>query len=211
MVLVPGLKNEGQEGQNMERLPKRIRQQRLTQIIEENPFMTDEELTKQFHVSIQTIRLDRLELGIPEWRERLKSMAENSYDQVRSLSLNEVIGELVDLQLDKSAISILEIGNEHVFSRTNIARGHYLFAQANSLAVAVINEEMALTTAAEIRFLRPVKLSEKCICKAYVRLEPNAKVKVNVDVMTYVRDEPVFQGHFVVYRKTKDVKNEGGV
>lgn len=195
----------------MERLPKRLRQQKLTQLIEANPFMTDEELTKEFNVSIQTIRLDRLELGIPEWRERLKSMAENSYDQVRSLPLNEVIGELVDLQLDKSAISIMEITSEYVFSRTNIARGHYLFAQANSLAVALINEEMALTTAAEIRFLRPVKLGEKCICKAYVRFEPNAKVKVNVEVTTYVRDEPVFQGHFVVYRKTKDVKIEGGV
>jgi acyl-coenzyme A thioesterase PaaI-like protein len=194
----------------VERIPKRLRQQKLTQLIEANPFMTDEELMKQFQVSIQTIRLDRLELGIPEWRERLKSMAETSYDQVRSLPINEVIGELVDLQLDKSAISILEIGAEHVFSRTAIARGHYLFAQANSLAVALINEELALTTAAEIRFLRPVKLGEKCVCKAYVRLEPSAKVKVNVDITTYVREEPVFQGHFVVYRKIKDVKNEGG-
>lgn len=195
----------------MARKAKSERQQKLSNMIESNPFLTDEDLMKMFAVSIQTIRLDRLELGIPELRERLKSMAATSYDQVRSLAIDEVIGELVDLQLDKSAISILDIRPEHVFSRTGIARGHFLFAQANSLAVAVINDEIALTTAAEIRFMRPVKLGEKCVCKAYVRHEPNAKVKAHVDVTTYVREEPVFQGQFVVYRTANEGKFEGGV
>jgi acyl-coenzyme A thioesterase PaaI-like protein len=195
----------------MVRLPKSERQKQLSQSIEENPFFTDEELTKKFNVSIQTVRLDRLELGIPELRERIKSMAATSYDQVRSLSIHEVIGDLVDLQLDNSAISMMEITPEHVFTKTNIARGHYLFAQANSLAVAVINDEIALTTTAEIRFLRPVKLGEKCICKAYVKQDPSAKVKATVEVTTYVSNEPVFQGHFIVYRTAKEVKFEGGV
>ena len=56
----------------IERLPKRQRQQQLLQAIEDNPFMTDEELMRTFQVSIQTVRLDRLELGIPELRERMK-------------------------------------------------------------------------------------------------------------------------------------------
>ncbi|GJM74935.1 hypothetical protein HMSSN036_71510 [Paenibacillus macerans] len=96
-------------------MPKKARQQQLVQIIEENPFITDQELTRRLKVSIQTIRLDRMELGIPELRERMKLMAERSYDQVRSLPLHEVIGEIVDLQLDKSGISIFEIREEHVF------------------------------------------------------------------------------------------------
>ncbi len=58
----------------------------------------------------------------------------------------------------KSGISIFEIREEHVFSRTGIARGHHVFAQANSLAVAVINDEIALTSSADIRFVRSVKL-----------------------------------------------------
>src|SRR5690625_3171726 len=125
--------------------------------------MTDEQLAKKFRVSIQTIRLDRLELGIPELRERTKLMAEQSFDQVRSLPLHEVIGDVVDIQLDKSGISIFEIDESHVFSRTKIARGHHLFAQANSLAVAVINDEVALTATADIRFVRSVKLHERCV------------------------------------------------
>lgn len=186
----------------IERLPKRARQQQLVKIIEDNPFVTDQELTRQLKVSIQTIRLDRLELGIPELRERMKLMAERSYDQVRSLPLHEVIGDIVDLQLDKSGISIFEIREEHVFSRTGIARGHHVFAQANSLAVAVINDEIALTFSADIRFIRSVHLGEKCIAKAYVRPMSGNKGKAKVEVFTYVGEEMVFQGNFVIYRST---------
>ncbi len=68
-------------------------------------------------------------------------MAEKQFeDEVRSLPIEEVIGEIIDIELDKSAISILEVKEEHVFKRNKIARGHHVFAQANSLAVAVINE-----------------------------------------------------------------------
>ena len=42
------------------RLPKKIRQERLKEKIDETPFITDEELAKSFSVSIQTIRLDRM-------------------------------------------------------------------------------------------------------------------------------------------------------
>lgn len=189
----------------IERLPKRQRQQQLSRLIHENPFITDEELTRAFKVSIQTIRLDRLELGIPELRERMKLMAESSFDQVRSLPLHEIIGDVIDLQLDQSGISIFEIKEEHVFSRTKIARGHHIFAQANSLAVAVINDEIALTASADIRFIRSVKLGEKCIAKAYVRSIHGQSGKAKVEVFTYVGEELVFQGHFLIYRSSEEL------
>lgn len=195
----------------IERLPKRQRHQQLSRLIEENPFITDRELTRQLKVSIQTVRLDRMELAIPELRERMKLMAERSYDAVRSLPLHEVIGDIVDLQLDRSGISIFEIRAEHVFSRTGIARGHHVFAQANSLAVAVINEEIALTATADIRFVRSVKLGEKCIAKAYVRSISGERSKAKVEVFSYVGDEMVFQGHFVIYRSTGETAIEGGI
>jgi acyl-coenzyme A thioesterase PaaI-like protein len=193
----------------IERLPKRERQQQLVREIESNPFITDVELTRKLKVSIQTIRLDRLELGIPELRERLKLMAERTHDQVQSLPLHEVIGEVIDLQLDRSGISMFEIREEHVFSRTGIARGHFIFAQANSLAVAVINNEVALTASADIRFIRSVRLGEKCISKAYVKNNAGSKGKAKVEVLTYVGDELVFQGHFFIYRSSKDIMAEG--
>lgn len=53
---------------------KKERQELLQQTIIATPFITDEELAGKFGVSIQTIRLDRLELSIPELRERIKTL-----------------------------------------------------------------------------------------------------------------------------------------
>jgi DeoR/GlpR family transcriptional regulator of sugar metabolism len=59
---------------------KKERQHLLKTTIEENPFITDEELADRFSVSVQTIRLDRLELSIPELRERIKHVASKQLD-----------------------------------------------------------------------------------------------------------------------------------
>jgi acyl-coenzyme A thioesterase PaaI-like protein len=177
----------------------------LTETIKENPFITDEELAEKFTVSIQTIRLDRLELSIPELRERIKNVAEKRFeDEVRSLPLEEVIGEIIDIELDKSAISILDIKKEHVFKRNKIARGHHLFAQANSLAVAVINDELALTAKANIHFTRSVKENERVIAKARVAKIDIHNGRTFVEVLSYVNNELVFKGEFEMYRS----KNE---
>ena len=57
---------------------------------------------------------------------------------------------------------------EHVFARNGIARGHHLFAQANSLAVAVINDELALTRKSTLTFVKPVKTGDRVVAKAVV-------------------------------------------
>ena len=54
------------------RLNKRKRQEQLKELVNQQPFLTDEELAEQFGVSVQTIRLDRLELSIPEMRKERK-------------------------------------------------------------------------------------------------------------------------------------------
>ncbi|XJZ28463.1 transcription factor FapR [Bacillota bacterium Lsc_1132] len=183
------------------RIAKKERQKRLTSTIKENPFITDEELAEKFAVSVQTIRLDRLELSIPELRERIKNVAEKRFeDEVRSLPLEEVVGEIIDMNLDKSAISIFDVKEEHVFKRNKIARGHHLFAQANSLAVAVINDELALTAKANIQFKRSVKQDERVIAKAKVRKIDEEHGRTFVDVKSFVNNELVFHGEFEMYR-----------
>ncbi|RFU63234.1 transcription factor FapR [Peribacillus saganii] len=187
---------------------KKERQHLLVETIKHNPFITDEELAETFSVSVQTVRLDRLELSIPELRERIKNVAEKRFsDEVRALPLEEVIGEVIDIDLDQSAISILDITAEHVFKRNKIARGHHLFAQANSLAVAVINDELALTARAGIVFTRPVKQGERVIAKAKVKsLDKNDRTLVEVN--SYVGQELVFKGEFEMFRSTTAEKEE---
>lgn len=189
------------DGASMKR-PKAERQRLLKETIEKTPFITDEELAKQFDVSIQTIRLDRMELSIPELRQRIKSVATDQWNEmVKALPLEEVIGEVIDLELDKRAISILDIRHEHVFSRNKIARGHHLFAQANSLAVAVLNDELALTAKSELKFTRQVKEGERVIAKAMVKGKEKGLTMVHVN--SYVENELVFTGVFHMYQSNQ--------
>lgn len=188
------------------KMKKAERQALLVEKIEASPFITDEELANYFQVSIQTIRLDRLELSIPELRKRIKSLATNKWNEtVRTLPLDEVIGDVIDLVLDERAISIMTIRTEHVFSRNEIARGHHLFAQANSLAVAVINDEFALTTQSHIHFKRQVKKGEQVVAKAEV-IEVKDNGITIVQVNSYVKQEIVFEGTFHMYRSNEQKK-----
>lgn len=184
------------------RMKKLERQQLLKEKIEATPFITDEELAQYFQVSVQTIRLDRLELSIPELRKRIKTVATSNWNEmVKTLPLEEVIGEIIDLQLDDRAISILNIQEEHVFSRNKIARGHHLFAQANSLAVALIDDDLALTKNANITFTRQVNIGEQVVAKAHI-IDKKLNGTSVIEVESFVKNELVFSGTFYMYRSS---------
>ncbi|MCW1926903.1 transcription factor FapR [Bhargavaea beijingensis] len=189
------------------KLQKRERQARLSSLLEENPLLTDGDLAEHFGVSVQTIRLDRMEKGIPELRERLKDVAVRSLDDVKSLPIDEVIGDIIDIELDKRAVSVFDVTRDHVFQRNGIARGHHLFAQANSLAVAVIDDELALTAKSSLNFIKPVRAGERVVAKAAVRPGERPRRTI-VEVISTVGDEPVFTGTFEMYR-THESGKEG--
>lgn len=178
------------------KLSKKQRQKELIEKLKKDPFLTDEELMQMFNVSIQTIRLDRLELGIPELRERIKTVAEQSYSKVRSIGGAEIIGEIVDINLGKSGISILETNDSMAFEKTNLIRGHHIFSQAESLAIAVIDADVALTGVANIKYKSPVKAGEKLIAKAEVIKKRGNKYFVHVFI--YANQEQVFRGKFIL-------------
>ncbi|MFP4015963.1 MAG: transcription factor FapR [Halanaerobiales bacterium] len=177
---------------------KKERQENLKEILNGNPLLTDKELASRFNVSIQTIRLDRLEMGIPEVRERTKSAA-SAYARLKSVSEGEVIGDLISLELDNYAESIMITTQEMALQRSRIIRGHYLFAQANSLAVAVIDAKNVLTGKAELDFHKTVHIEEKIRARAEV--QKKEKYKYNINVKAYKDDELVFSGDFIMFAK----------
>lgn len=183
----------------MKKIEKKERQKQLQKIIKENPFLTDQELADKFGVSIQTIRLDRLELGIPEVRERTKNFAHTAYARLRSVTEGEVIGELINLELDRYAESVLETSEEMALEKSQIIRGHYIFAQANSLAVAVIDANQVLTGSANIKYHKPVYIGDRLRAKAVVKRKEKRKFFIRVD--TYKREELVFCGDFVMFKE----------
>lgn len=180
----------------MARVKKKERQELLLSQVKARPFLTDEELAKALSVSVQTIRLDRLELGIPELRGRIRKMAETAQNKVRALRGGEVVGELIDLELGHSGISLLRITDDMVFEKTQIARGQYMFSQANSLAIAVIDAPMAVTGVANVKYKVPVHVGEKLIAKAEI-----VKVRGNkyfVWVKTRNDHQEVFRAKFIM-------------
>lgn len=180
---------------------KKDRQKLLTQTIEDNPFVTDDQLAEKFNVSVQTIRLDRMELSIPELRERIKDVAAHNFEnEVKTLPIDEVIGEIIDIDLDDRAISLFDVQEEHVFQRNGIARGHHLFAQANSLAVAVIDDDLALTVKSELTYNKPVHAGNRVIAKAIVTGRDDARNRTFVTVTSSVEGKTVFTGQFEMYR-----------
>lgn len=182
---------------------KTERQRRLVRFLESDPFLTDEDLSQILRVSVQTIRLDRFELKIPEFKERLMTVAKNPGSAPRTLSGGELVGEMVDLEVGSSGISILTVTPEMTLSKTSYVRGHHLFAQANSLAVAVIDAEVALTGIARVTFKRPVSCGEKVLARALIKLKKGNRYMVKVT--SYVKDEVVFVGRFQIFAVSEEV------
>jgi len=177
---------------------RRQRQRRLRRVLDDNPFLTDEELAAHFDVSVQTIRLDRLALGIPELRERTREMAERSYRLVKSIGVREIVGELVDLDLGRRGISILETTPEMVLEKTQIVRSHFLFAQADSLALAIIDADIAVTGIVNVKYRRPVTAGERLVARAEV-IRVKGRDKFVVQVVTRSGQEQVFRAKFMVF------------
>ena len=178
------------------RLGKQQRQSQLAYMLLTNPFTTDDELAKKFDVSIQTIRLDRMELGIPELRERTKQVAAQAFHKVRSVSGGEFIGELLELELGEYATSIMEVVDEMVSEKSQVCRADYIFAQANTLAVALVDADIVLTGSARLRFRRPVYLKEKIYARAVMARKRSNKYLIKV--VSKVGAEEIFVGKFIV-------------
>ncbi len=183
---------------------KKERQKVLLEKLKNDPFLTDEELADEFSVSVPTVRLDRLELGIPELRERIKNVAEESYKKVKTLKDGEIVGELLDISLNERGISILETNDSMAFEKTKIVRGHFIYSLAESLAIAVIDTNVALVGVANIKYNTPVFAGNKIIARAEVRrIKGNSYI---VWVKIYLKQSEVFRGKFILVSLEKNKK-----
>jgi acyl-coenzyme A thioesterase PaaI-like protein len=180
----------------MARQSKKIRHEQLKNMMGHSPFVTDEELAAQFGVSIQTVRLDRMELGIPELRERTRQVAQEAHANPKAIASRDMTGEILDLELGHTGISALMVTPDMVFEKTHLARGHHIFAQANSLALAVMDAPAAVTGVANIKFKIPVREGERLIAKAeVVRTRAN---KNFIWVKTRSGTQEVFRAKFIM-------------
>ena len=169
-------------------MTKKQRHDYIMSIISENPFLKDDELSKQCNVSISTIRNDRAELGISEYRERVKSAAENEFHTVESKE------ELLDLKIYETGLSVLETDSSMLFKNTNIVKSQCIYALAENLALNVINANAALVKVANVKYCEQVNLGDKLVAKSTVKREKNNEYIVHVIISVEMRE--VFRGKF---------------
>lgn len=183
---------------------KKERQNILLEKIKDDPFLTDEELSGMFSVSVPTVRLDRLQLGIPELRERIKDVAESNYTKLKSLQGEEIVGELLDLKLGSSGISVLETSQSMSFEKTRIVRGHFIYSLAESLAIAVIDAHVALVGVANIKYKIPVYAGCKLVARAEVKRTRETNFIVWVRISE--KNQEIFRGKFILVSLEKNLK-----
>ena len=174
---------------------KKLRQERLAKLIDNNPMATDEELASFLGVSVSTVRLDRALMGVPELRERIKRMAQEAGSKLRSLSRSEIVGELLELEPNKWALSILRTTREMAFRTTDILWDHYIYAQASSIAVAAIEAATVIVDSMRGEYKGHAKVGDMLIARAKVGVHKDDRYIVSV--RTRVGEKEIFVGRFI--------------
>lgn len=172
----------------MRSMIKKMRHDYILSILSEKPFLKDEELAKECGVSVSTIRNDRAELGITQYRDRVKSAAEGELAGANSKE------ELLDLKLYENGISVLETDTSMVFRDTNIVKGQCIYAFAENLALSVINARAALVKIANVKYIEEVHAGDKLVAKSRVVRGKDRDYIVHVFISVEMRE--VFRGKF---------------
>ena len=162
---------------------KKKRHEYLLRKIKQNPFLKDEELAQACNVSVSTIRFDRAELGIAEYRERIKSVAEEG------LVADTAVGEVLDLNLYHDGISVLKTDDTMTFDGTDIIKGQCIYAFAENLALSVIDAKAALVKIANVKYMH-----EALIAKSDVMRVKDGGYIVRVVIKANMNE--VFRGKF---------------
>lgn len=166
---------------------KHRRHEYILKRIEENPFLKDNELAQEFGVSVSTIRIDRAELGISQYRDRIKNVAEN----ITQNSGNE---ELLDLNLFKDGMAVMITDDSMVFDNTDIVKSHHIYAFAEKLALSVIDAKAALIKVANVKYICAVHSNDRLF--AYSRMIRAKNGSYIVHVTIKVKMTEVFKGKF---------------
>lgn len=172
-------------------MDRKDRRRTLARSLATEPLLTDRELADRLGVSVQTIRLDRLALGIPEVRLRAVEVAERTLAPVRGGSL---IGEFIDLVPGEAALSRL-VTTDDMGRGSHWVQAHLLFAQAETLALEVVPHEGSVGLC-RVKFRRQVRTGEVLVAKAQVIRRREGRWVVLAIIRS--AQEEVFRGKFVI-------------
>lgn len=168
------------------------RQKQLQEKLALQPYLTDGELASFFKVSVPTIRLDRLALGIPELRERLKTLAESDQGDHGPHGSE---GVLIDIEKGVRGISIMETTQDMCFAETDVVRGSCIYTMAESLALAIMDRKAAVAQVGNIKYKNPVTKGSRLVARGEVR--DRRKDSFILWIKVYNKESEAYRGKFI--------------
>lgn len=166
-------------------LSKKERHMFILDKIRKNPFLKDDDLARECNVSVSTIRIDRGELGISEYRERVKNAAWKSRRNTE---------EVLDINLFHNGVSVLKVDSSMLFENTDIVKSQYIYAFAENLALSVINAKAALVKVANVKYIHEVHSSDTLVAHSEVIRDKENEYIVHVFIKVNMCE--VFRGKF---------------
>lgn len=171
---------------------RNIRHELLIEKLKQDPFLTDSELASYLNVSVPTIRLDRMSLNIPELRERIMDLAADASQPEKS----NVLGNEIEVKPGAWGISIMMTSKKMCFQNTDIVRGFYIYNMAETLAVSIVEEQIALVGVANIKYKVPIHADTKLVARGEVK--EKRKNDYIVWVKVYMEQIEAFSCKFIL-------------
>lgn len=178
-------------------IARKERNKQILEYLEREPFANDEKLAEYFNVSVNTIRLDRARLGIKEVRERIKDRASENEKKIISLSKEEIIGNIIEFVPGEKAVSVLETKEYMSFENMDVIKGYHIYSMAESLAISLIPNKVALVGVANIKYVKKILKNQAIYAHAEVKKKRETNYIVWVKIFDK-NDELKFKGKFIL-------------
>ncbi len=115
---------------------------------------------------------------------------------MKAIDKKDIVGDLIDLELNKIGISMLKITPENGAGK-NRRRTRLLYVcDANTLALAVVDADAALTGVGNVKYKVPVYAGATLVAKAEVIRREHDKYVIWVKVRN--NNEEVFRAKFII-------------
>ena len=106
------------------------------------------------------------------------------------------MGELLELEPNKWALSVLRTARDMAYRLTDIVWDHYIYSQASSIAVAAVEAAVVIVDSARGVYKGHARVGDTLIARAKVGVGRDGRRIVSVH--TKVEDKEIFVGRFIV-------------
>lgn len=158
------------------------RHQQLLQLLTEDPLQTDESLAQRLGVSVPTVRLDRMTLGVPALRRRSQQLAQRQLRNTEPSDMSFMPGELIFIERGTVVRAQLLVPRDMAAGIGGAIPTYSLLAHAERLVGQVVSGQVVLTAVVNVKCYRPIRGGELLLSEARVLRHHRGRIVVLVQM-----------------------------